>query len=188
MLSRRDTLRLLAGTVGLVALPRAAWASRSVAVSLPYLVERSQRVALVTSQGGDSGWEVIGGRRRIVTYTRVRVDDLITGDNSDDELLVRTLGGRVGQIGQIVHGEARLLRGQPCLVFLREPEHGLHLVTARAQGHFPVRPDARGESRLQASPHLEELVHEERSAAHELVGRSVSDAKALIRRARQDER
>ncbi len=188
MLSRRDTLRLLAGTVGLVALPRAAWASRSVAASLPQLVERSDRVALVTSQGGESGWEVIGDRRRIVTYTRVRVDELVTGDGPDGELVVRTLGGRAGQIGQIVHGEARLLRAEPCLVFLREPESGLHLVTARAQGHFPVRPDARGVDRLQLSPSRGELERDERSAAHALVGRSVSEAKALIRSSRRDAR
>jgi len=188
MLSRRDTLRLLAGTVGLVALPRGAWASRSVAASLPELVERSDRVALVTSQGGESAWEEVGSRRRIVTYTRVRVDELVAGVGADGELVVRTLGGRVGRIGQVVHGEARLLRGEPCLLFLREPEHGLHVVTARAQGHFPIRVDSDGVSRLRSSPNRGELAHHERSASHELVGRSVSEAKAVIRRSRRDER
>jgi len=186
MANRRDALRLLAGAAGLLALPRQAWASRSLAVGLPQLIAHSDRVALVTSQGGESDWEVIGDRRRIVTYTRVRVDDLVTGEGSDGQLVVRTLGGRVGQIGQVVHGEARLLRGQPCLVFLREPEPGVHRVTARAQGHFPIRPDARGVGRLHPSPHRAEVVDDEQSAARKLLGRSVPEAKTLILRVKHD--
>ena len=190
MLSRRDTLRLLAGTAGLVVLPlpRVAWASRSVAASLPELLGLSDRVALGASQGGECQWEDVGGQRRIVTYSHVCVDELVAGDGSDGELVVRTLGGRVGNIGQVVHGEARLLRGEPCLLFLSETEPGLHRVTARAQGHFPIRADAHGVGRLEASPNRPELVDEGRSAARDLVGRSVPDAKALIRSMRHDGR
>jgi hypothetical protein len=51
---------------------------------------------------------------------------------------VRTLGGVVGKIGQLVEGEAVFVPGQASLLFLHDGTAGSLVVTARGQGQFPV--------------------------------------------------
>jgi hypothetical protein len=89
-------------------------------------------------------WE--GGR--IYTYTRVRAETAIAGA-LPTELWIRTMGGIVGDIGQIVEGEAALAIGQQSLVFVhaRAGESSFE-VTARAQGQFPVVPGENRRPRL----------------------------------------
>jgi hypothetical protein len=182
LLERRDFFKLLsAGFLGVGATATSAHASQSVAVTLEDLVRRSRRIALVTPLGGTGYWETVGGRRRIVTYHRIQIDELVDGDSDSGELVVRTLGGRVGKIGQVVYGEAVLLRAHPSLLFLRELGDGAHAVTARAQGHFPLLADAAGVRRLRVSPNRAQLIRAEDSAARRLVGRDVTEAKRLIR-------
>jgi hypothetical protein len=181
LVQRRSVFKLLGvGLLAAAAGPRPAYASRSVAVSLAELVRRSRRIAVATSMGGEGRWESVGERRRIVTYHRVRIDELFDGDSVDGEVVVRTLGGRVGEIGQVVYGEAVLLRGQPSVLFLHNLRADVHAVTARAQGHFPLLADEAGVRHLRASPHRARLIDTRDSAAARLVGRSVADAKRLI--------
>jgi hypothetical protein len=129
-----------------------------------------------------SRWETIGQSRRIVTYTRVRVDQQILGKN-EGELWVRTLGGHVDKIGQVVEGEAQLSIGTRTLVFLLRSDDGVLHVTALAQGHYPLAKDAGGTERLLKSPHSSLLVGNAPSAVKQLVGRSLSDAIALVHEA-----
>ena len=79
---------------------RSAQASVSRAVPLAALTQRSQHVLLGEPLDSYSVWERIGSRKHIVTYTRVRAHELLAGtDPKTDEVLVRTLGGRVGELG-----------------------------------------------------------------------------------------
>jgi hypothetical protein len=80
--------------------------------------------------------------RRIVTYTRVRVDRLVDGPPRA-EVWVRTLGGDVDDIGQQVAGEAVLRVSEPSLLFLRHRPDGTHVVVGMAQGQYLL--DARPE-------------------------------------------
>ena len=188
MVDRRTALGLLAtGLLGTM-LPPSPAAAGALAVSLNELVRRSRRIILGTSVGGESRWEVIAEQRRIVTYHRIRADELVVGDPSDDELVVRTLGGRVGKIGQIVHGEAMIVRGHSSLLFLSKAGQHHHYVTARAQGHYPVFTDARGARRLRASPHRGAIIDAPNSAARRLVHRSVAEGIQLVRDARSHAR
>ena len=86
---------------------RRAAASTSIELSVAELVSKSTLVLAGTPLDSRSLWEESeGGRgRRIVTYTRLRVDRLIDG-NAASEVWVRTLGGEVDDIGQHVDGEA----------------------------------------------------------------------------------
>src|SRR5690606_13537166 len=86
-----------------------------------------------------SQWETVGQRRRIVTFTRVLVAEGVLG-NPELEVLVQTLGGRVGKIGQIVHGEAVLKLRERSLLFLQDSSEGITRVTAMAQGHYRLLP------------------------------------------------
>jgi hypothetical protein len=76
---------------------------------------------------------------RIYTYTRLTVDRAVAGDlPAGSSVWVRTLGGVVGKIGQIVEGEPVFAPGHASLLFLHPGPAGTFEVTARAQGQFPV--------------------------------------------------
>ncbi|MBK8997714.1 MAG: hypothetical protein IPM35_18460 [Myxococcales bacterium] len=182
MLGRRRFLWAIgAGAAGLWLHGRPARASIARALSLRELVRSSERALVGTALDTESRFESVGGRRRIVTYSRLRVEERLGGPGDESELLVRTLGGKVGDVGQVVHGEALLLLGEPALVFLGPSPEGPLVVTAMAQGHYPIRADKRGERRLSPSPRLAELVGD--GAARELAGKRVAEATGLVRKA-----
>jgi Matrixin len=117
-----------------------AAASVSISVLFEDLVRGASAAAIVSPLEKQAVWE--GGH--IATYTHVRVDQVM-GGSLPGELWVRTLGGGVGRIGQIVEGEAQFAVGQASLVFLRphvDPvgarADDAFVVVERAQGQFPV--------------------------------------------------
>lgn len=184
-MDRRGFVRAItAGAVtAFVAAP--ARASLARAVRLEELTARSQHVFVGEPLDADSVWERVGQRRHIVTYTRVRTLELFAGaDPKQDELLVRTLGGRVGELGELVHGEAVLPLGQQGVLFVM-PADGALAVTAMAQGHYPIARDQAGRERLQRSPHAAELVAEAGAAVKRLPGLELAEARALIKPVRR---
>jgi hypothetical protein len=157
-----------------------AWASIARAVSLAELCRASERAVVARAVDYQCRWEPVGGRRRIVTYTRLVLDETLAGP-ADAEIMVRTLGGQVGDIGQVVHGEALLLIDEHALLFLMPSSDGVLGVTAMAQGHYPIR-----DGKMRASPRAPELIDAERSALKALAGKSVPDALGLVRKAWHD--
>lgn len=134
---------------------------------------------------GESVWEHVGKRRHIVTYTRVRVVEVLGGPAvADEELLVRTLGGRVGDLAELVHGEAVLTLGARSVLFTM-PARGALTVTAMAQGHYPLARDKLGAERLQRSPAAVELLREPGAAVQRLVGLDLESARRLLRQVRK---
>jgi hypothetical protein len=182
MLTRRRALISAGLGALLVVFPERARASVALALKLEQLVRQSERVVVATPLLAESRWETVGRARRIVTYTRIRVDETVLGDGSDAELSIRTLGGKVGKIGQIVHGEAVLLLGEPMVLFVGRAPDGVTAVAGMSQGHFPVRADAKGTRRLAPSPRLFELVGDD-SAVGRLTGRTLAEARELVRKA-----
>lgn len=162
-----------------------AHATTARAVSLQELVRRSTRVARATALDSFARSEDIGGARHIVTYSRMRIDEPIHGANGDSETLVRTLGGRVGDLGEVVHGEAELALNETSLVFLTLDTDGVELVTAMAQGHYPVAIDTAGVPRLRLSRNMPHLLGAANSAAAQLTGKSFTEARAMILGARR---
>ena len=179
-MDRRGLLRVAtAGALGLM-ISRPAWASLSRAVKVEELVGRSRHVVLGEPLDAYSVWERIGARKHIVTYTRVRMLELLAGARPDqDELLVRTLGGRVGELGELVHGEAILTLGTRGLLFVM-PTQSVLGVTAMAQGHYPMSRDS-GTERLRRSPEATELLEAGDSAVKRLAGLQLHEARALVR-------
>lgn len=181
MLSRRQVL----GTLGLagaaLALPRRASATLARAITLPELVGLSQYALVGTATDASSRWESVGNTRRIVTYVRLEVTQPIDGrPPPDTALLLRTLGGRVGDIGQLVHGEARFELGADSVVFLSPDEDGVLGITAMAQGHYPLHAAAGDVVRLSSSPSVPALLRIEGSAVQRLARRTVVEAEGLV--------
>jgi hypothetical protein len=119
------------------AFPREAPASVSIAVTWEGLIRESTAAAVVTPTSGLSIWE--GGR--IYTYTQVHVEQRVAGQAPTGDAWVRTMGGEVGRVGQLVDGEAALAPGQRSLLFLTSGPVGAFDVTARGQGQFLVKTD-----------------------------------------------
>jgi hypothetical protein len=161
-------------------LPSQAFATVARGVRLEELVRRSAHVFRGKPLEAYSEWARFGEERRIVTYTRVRVDEPLVG-GGETELLVRTLGGTVGDLGQIVHGEAQLLINEDCIAFVMTQKDGVLAVTAMAQGHYPLTGDSSGVLRLSPSRHLPALLDDKATAVGRLRGRTVLEARDLVK-------
>ena len=133
-------------TIASIAAEREAHASVVITVLFDELVRDSTGAALVTLMEQQAVWE----NGRIYTFTRVHVDRSVAGVVENDPW-IRTMGGVVGKIGQTVDGEAVLTIGRPGLLFvqpLTEEGPGVYVVTARAQGQFPIVVDSQNTQRF----------------------------------------
>lgn len=181
LVSRRALLGSLGAGCAALALPRPADATTARPISLPDLVALSRHALAGTPTDAWSRWESVGKSRRIVTYHLVEVTQSLDGRPPEEpSVLVRTLGGRVGDIGQLVHGEARLEPEKPTVVFLTPDVDGLLSVTAMAQGHYPLVRRASELPRLRASPNMPSLTSVEGCAVQRLVDKTVIEAEDLI--------
>jgi hypothetical protein len=128
-------------TLVLVALAASpAEASVSIAVVFDTLVGTADSVAVVSPIEQKSQWE----DGRIFTYTRVKVENGVAGElGVGQETWVRSRGGTVGNIGQLVDGEPSFPAKTSSLVFLRHGPAGTFEVSARAQGQYPLAFDAK---------------------------------------------
>lgn len=185
MIGRRSFLVGLAGVASPLLVAKRGRATTVRPVSLAELTQASRHVLVGVPVESFSQWETIGDARRIVTYSRVLTRDDLDGSDPEAELLVRTLGGRVGDIAQLVHGEARLKQGDPNALFVHQNHDGTLVVTAMAQGEFPLQVDQRGVERLERSPALGDMTTLSRSAVLALDGRDLVTARRLIREAKQ---
>lgn len=184
MLSRRSLLLGGLAAVAGVATATRAKASVARALTLNELVHQSRHALVGTPFELFGQWEAVGRRSRIVTYTLLHVDYSVDGrPPSTGDIMIRTLGGRVGDIGQTVPGEAVLERDRAATVFVEELSRDLFAVTAMAQGHYPVVADGHGVKRLHAAVALLELVGgatAKDSAVQRLDGRTVSEVETLV--------
>jgi len=118
-----------------VLVPTDASASVSIAVAFDNLVKDADAVAVITPGEHTSVWE----DGRIYTYTKVHVDQGVAGDiGAGADGWVRTMGGVVGKVGQLVDGEPVFAKDKSSLLF---KEGGVYEVSARAQGQYPVTID-----------------------------------------------
>ncbi len=132
-----------------VLVPGDAHASVSIAVGYEALVKDADAVGVVTPVESKAVWE----EGRIITYTRVKVEQGVAGDlGTGAEAWVRTLGGVVGKIGQLVDGEPVFTSNKSSLVFLRKfKSSGTWEVSVRAQGQYPIVLDALDDSHTAAA-------------------------------------
>ncbi len=179
--SRRRLLFAGAAGAALALLGAPARASLVRAISLQALTRGSRHVVVGTPADSFCVWEEIAGRRRIVTYTRLLVEEAVARLEPAPELMVRTLGGRIGELGQLVHGEAVLAAGQPCVLFIGG--QGTLVVHGMSQGEYPLVSSS-DERRLTLSQQLGELEATPESATVRLNRQPLSEARRRIQGAR----
>jgi hypothetical protein len=163
-----------------------AQASVSILLGLDELVAASTAVVVGTASEQKCQWEEVAGSRRIVTYTKIKVDKTIAG-SAGSEVWVRTLGGTIDNLGQAVSGEARIAAGQKSVLFLMK-RGDVTMVTAMAQGHYPVVADEKGVSHLAASPDVGAQIRTPGpviAARDVLVGQTLDVAVTAIKKSRK---
>jgi len=76
---------------------------------------------------------------RIYTYTHVKIEQGVAGElGTGAESWVRTMGGVVGKIGQMVDGEPIFTSGKSSLLFMRKfKASGTWEISARARASTP---------------------------------------------------
>lgn len=155
-----------------------ASASVSSAVVFEALVRDTTSVGVATPIEQHAVWE----GSRIVTYTRVHMESAVAGElKTSSDTWVVTLGGVVGEIGQSVDGEAVLRLGVPSLLFLRpDPSStGVHIVTARGQGQFPITLGADKKQRLFTKNNSAGLVLRHPSTANQRLASEVIEGRPV---------
>ncbi|NLE86992.1 MAG: hypothetical protein GX607_11395 [Myxococcales bacterium] len=182
LLARRQILVGIAACAAPAIWTSPAEATIARALTTRQLVRASGRVVRGTPVERFSTWENVRGRRRIVTHTRVLVDEDLARPHDEREVLVLTWGGRVGDVAQLAHGEAALQVGEESVLFLTEERGGERRVTAMAQGHYPLE-RVGSDLVLRRSPQLPELVDRKDAAVDRLVARRLGDASRLIQEA-----
>lgn len=187
---RRTWLAALGAAVGGAVGLGASDAEASLARALPVgrLLLLSRAVVLATPTDRVCRWESVGGRERIVSVTRVSVEERLVG-TLEDGADVLTLGGQIGKLGHRVFGEATLRVGERCLLFLGDVQldAGPRLrPSGFAQGHYPIRRDAQGVPRLALGPeHAGVRVGAGADAAvRQLPNRRLGELAELLRKAR----
>lgn len=178
--SRRHFLSAALSAGAALTLSGHAHASLAEAVDFESLVRASHHIVFGTPVEASSKWEAIGGRKRIVTYSRLLIAEALGAvDPGETELIVRTLGGQVGEIGQVVHGEAALALNQPSVLFIGRAKNQPLYVQAMSQGEYPTTGDAK-DPRLTLSPRLAEVDASRKSAIRVLNKQRLSAVRTLV--------
>lgn len=135
--SRRRFGWLLAAALAalLLARPEAA-AVVAKALSLDELVEQSDVIFVGTALAVESRWN--DEHTRIYTYTTFQVDEYLKG-SGPDTLVVTTLGGVVGEMGQAAAGAPYFRKDERVVLFTSASATGARGVTGWNQGRFRIQ-------------------------------------------------
>lgn len=132
-------------------------------LSLEEMTERADLVVEAVVEGSEAKWNT--RKDRISTLTTLVVRSALVADgDAPSVVVVRTLGGEVGDVGMRVAGTARFAPGERVLVFLRHSKSGQNYFTVvgMSQGKFRLVETADG---VQAVPGIEGLAFLERDGS-----------------------
>lgn len=139
----RLALRALLSITLLLGFP--AGATTLLRTDVAELSANSDTIVQGTVRRVQSRWS--GDGRRIVTDVEIEVKDALKGQPGGT-VLVTQPGGKVGDIGQVVHGLASFSPGEEVVVFLERRGRVSFRVSSMAQGKFNVRRGADGKTVL----------------------------------------
>ena len=108
-----------------------------VEISLDDLVRESQSVLTGNVKAIRCAWNE--EKTEIYTYVTISVSDRVKGGDGQKEIILRHLGGEVGEIGMGVSDAPKFEQGQDVLVFLGPPDdEGVSEVVGACQGKYTI--------------------------------------------------
>ena len=133
-----------------------ATATTLVRLDLTTLTERADRVFVGTVERVVSHY-LDDQQRYIVTDVTLRSERDLWGVPVGSTIVIRHLGGVVGELGQRVHGEASYAVGEQVLLFATQRGDALY-AAGMTQGAMHIVRDAQGTARVQVDLSSAELV------------------------------
>ena len=127
---------LCAVLVTLLAVPVGATIIKSL--SLADMSQEADVIVQATVERQTVTWDQ--ERKRIYTLTEIQVIDALKGPaKAEQKLIIRQIGGDLGDEAMLVSGNAALHPGEEIIVFLdRDERLPLHYVVGMAQGKFSI--------------------------------------------------
>lgn len=147
--------------------PAFARATVVVPQDVPTMARKADWIVRGTVRNQYADWD--REHRRIYTFTEIEVLETLhrrAAVRQGDGLVVRTLGGEVGEIGMRVSGTARFAPGEEVMLFVRASERvqGTFHVVGMSQGKFTV--DRSEGPAPQVVPGASGLAYARRKPAH----------------------
>ncbi|HLL04374.1 MAG TPA: hypothetical protein VK539_27560 [Myxococcaceae bacterium] len=132
------TLRTLPTTLlaALLLFGLPASATTMLRLDVPELSQNSDTVVHGTVRRVESRWS--GDRRRILTDVEIQVTESLKGQPGSTVLVIQP-GGKMGDIGQMVHGTASFVPGEEVVVFLERKGASAFQLSGMSQGKYQVR-------------------------------------------------
>ena len=132
------TLRTLPPTLlaALLLFGLPASATTMLRLDVPELSQNSDAVVHGTVRRVESRWS--GDRRRILTDVEIQVTESLKGQPGSTVLVIQP-GGKMGDIGQMVHGTASFVPGEEVVVFLERKGASAFQLSGMSQGKYQVR-------------------------------------------------
>ena len=127
--------------IGLAVVVPAARALSVVPPKFTELVSGSDFVVRTVVKSVKSEWRESHGQRHIYTLVEFTVTEFVTG-TPPQPLVLRILGGRVGNDEMIVEGAPQFVVGQEDILFVRGNGKQFFPLTAVTHGRYPVVKDA----------------------------------------------
>jgi hypothetical protein len=135
----------IAWVLAFLLVPAVAYATQVEALDLRQLVAGSDRIVVGTVIAQEAHYDDLD---RIVTDSTIRVEETLHGPASET-VVVRHIGGVVGEVGLSVAGESAYTDGARTLLFLRTFVSGdvgpVMRPVGMSQGEMPIVPGASGE-------------------------------------------
>ena len=126
------SLRLYATIVVVILLVVPAWATTVIRMDLQTLVQESDSIVQGRVEHVDAQWD--DQKKTIFTYVFVRVHDPLKGDFRPT-VLIRQLGGKVGDMNLSIIGMPAFRSGEEVIVFLKSnPIEATYHVVGLTQG------------------------------------------------------
>lgn len=107
------------------------------------IINESDSIVVGKVLGEDSEWDSAG--KFIVSYVKVLVLDDIKGVEETKEILVKRVGGRVGNREMIVHGAPKFRAGEKAVLFLKKGAANVRKVFGMKFGKLGIIKNALGE-------------------------------------------
>lgn len=137
---------------GALSLPSGSWSSSFTPPNFPQAIQDAPWIVRGIVGAKTPQWALArSGDKKIYTYIDLNVLEVLKGDLSTGNILVRTLGGKIGKVGLRVAGSAELNVGEEVVLLLRTGETGsspVYEVQGMMMGKFNLRENHRGEQVL----------------------------------------
>jgi hypothetical protein len=130
---------------GFLLMSSAAFATSVEKFSLRDLASKSRSVVVARVTSSESRWD--GGE--IYTYTTIRVSEGLKGARKGQTIVVRQIGGQVGDLASIVPGMPSFKSGEEVVLFLSANDKAGHpWVMGLEQGKYTIASDNSGKKRV----------------------------------------